>query len=1033
MAEMIPEVPGDFSEVPYIERGERVRGKQGDDTGVSNRALIALTNRTAYLKAQFEQLVAKGLNVVGNLQDEADLEDLDPATLNPGDAYFIQGQLFAWNTVQWIGSGSLIGPRGITLQGTWPEGVPLPDRETAQVGDGYIWQNDLWILLPEPGTWESLNVKGPEGKDSYQIARDNGFQGTQQQWLTSLVGKSAYRSWLDLGNEGTEAQFIASLKSTEKGDKGDDGEKGDAATPFSVVDKILDVSGLPNPGVPEEAYYVGPNLFVWSIKTEEWINLGRIAGADAYDIAVADGFQGTRTEWLASLKSTEPGPASTVPGPQGPAAVPFKVISRLASEADLPIPGVQEEAYFVGVELFAWNDVGDLSEWINLGAFAGKDNYELAVLEGFDGTRAQWLETQKSTVEGPRGPRGYSITVIGRLPNNSQLPPINERDPGTGYIINDTGNLYVVNEAGTTWQNLGQFAALNNYQLWLGQGNEGTLSEYLESLKGQNGDSNYQLWLDAGNQGSLQDFFNTLKGTDGENGTNIVITGAVDTFAQLPANPEDQQVYAVREENRLYGRVGGNWLNLGTFKGADGENGIDGKSLDVIKVLTEDDNVPPPTAGNEGKAYVDLEGFIFFNINAVWVKGPRAGNQGDKGETGSGLRILGSVATVANLPNKATSREGDGWVARDTKLLYTLVDGEWNEGVDITGPASTVPGPRGEDGKSINILNAYETEGQLFDAHPTGELGQGYLVQDDLYIWSTANGGQWRNVGPVRGPEGKEGPAGPASIVPGPRGPRGASWITLPPGQEAPNAGFAGNVGDWAVSDTFKVFFKTADQGWVLWGQLVAGDVNSPAQSEGKVVRMGQEWVPVPVDEVESPLPGHAYVRILKEGSETETEWASLELPDFIVDVVDPEAGALYVRGANGWVKLPMAPTTAGKQYVQKGGEWASFDNYDLPIKPMNASGNIDPKTDQIIALDNSVATAKNLVLADGPKGTSARALTLVVTVTGAAGSVAFAATGATALGWNGGTPPSLTGSVTNVILYWTGTRWIGSLGAVVP
>lgn len=1026
-----------FPEVPYLQKGDPVQGKDGAEIGASNKQAVALAARTAWLKEQFENLVAGGINVIGSLSDRADLDDVDTTTLKAGDAYFIQGEIFVWNTTRWIGSGSLIGPRGITLQGTWPNATPLPDRESASVGDGYIWNNDLWILLPEPGTWESLNVKGPDGKSAYQIARDNGFQGTEPEWLNTLIGKSAYRIWRDLGNEGTEAEFIASLKSTEKGEPGDEGPEGPARAPFSVVGKLGGVEDLPRPGLAEEAYYVGTNLFVWSNKDEDWIDLGRIAGASAYDIWLSEGNQGTEAQFLNSLKSTVPGPASEVPGPKGDAAVPYTVVGAVDEVSDLPTPGDATKAYFVGTNLYVWNEENET--YLDLGNLRSPSNYDLAVLSGYNGTQEQWLETLKSTVPGPIGPRGYSIHVVQRIADATQLPTVEDRDPGTGYIANDTGVLYVVKQDRSGYDNLGQFAALNNYQLWLNQGNEGSLAQYLDSLKGEDGDngkSNYQLWLDAGNEGTLQQYLDSLKGA---NGQNIQLTGAVDTFADLDSvGAEDQDVYGVRDVNKLYGRIAGNWVDLGTFKG---EDGLDGKGLEVIKVLTPGDQTVPSAADNPAKAYVDLDGYYHFSVQGAWVKGPKVGIPGEKGETGTGIRILGSVDRAVNLPNKADAEEGDSWVARDTKLLHTLVEGEWNQGVDITGPASTVPGPKGEDGKdgtSIAIMGAYASLAELSDAQPTGQLGQGYLIggtaddAGDLAIWTTADGGKWANVGRIRGPQGIQGPAGPGSTVPGPRGMRGASWITLPAGMEQPNAGFSGNVGDWAVSDTFNVYYKTADQGWIFWGRLVAGDVNSPAASMGRVVRQGTEWVKLPVDEVSNPEANAFYVRIIKEGGGT--EWTKLTFPDFVKEIVDPEANAFYIRnGKKEWVKFALPAADAVGQFTWKDGSFQRFNGYDLPILDISASANVDPKVNQVVALDNSANTVKTITLADGPKGATKRALTLVITVTGSVGGLTIAASGSTPLGWNNGTPPTLTGSVTNIILYWTGARWIGSLGAVVP
>ena len=82
---------------------------------------------------------------------------------------------------------------------------------------------------------------------AYDLAVQNGFTGTEAEWLESLKGESAYDLAVKNGFTGTEAEWLASLK-------GKDG---------------LD------------------------------------ADDNAYDIAVKNGFTGTQKEWLESLKGAE--------------------------------------------------------------------------------------------------------------------------------------------------------------------------------------------------------------------------------------------------------------------------------------------------------------------------------------------------------------------------------------------------------------------------------------------------------------------------------------------------------------------------------------------------------------------------------------------------------------------------------------------------------------------------------------------------------------------------------------------------------
>lgn len=144
--------------------------------------------------------------------------------------------------------------RTLTLKGRQYEVVDAYAREQIKA-------------IKENGGGSQSGGTGKDGKSAYDIAVENGFNGTETEWLASLKGekgsqgiqgkqgargndgKSAYESAVENGYTGTEAAWVASLKGAKgtKGDKGADGKS-------------------------------------------------------AYQIAVDNGFTGTETEWLASLK-----------------------------------------------------------------------------------------------------------------------------------------------------------------------------------------------------------------------------------------------------------------------------------------------------------------------------------------------------------------------------------------------------------------------------------------------------------------------------------------------------------------------------------------------------------------------------------------------------------------------------------------------------------------------------------------------------------------------------------------------------------
>lgn len=61
-------------------------------------------------------------------------------------------------------------------------------------------------------------IRGPEGKDAYAVAKEDGFQGTRSQWLASLIGPkgeqgvSAYQVALNNGFIGSEKEWLDSVK-----------------------------------------------------------------------------------------------------------------------------------------------------------------------------------------------------------------------------------------------------------------------------------------------------------------------------------------------------------------------------------------------------------------------------------------------------------------------------------------------------------------------------------------------------------------------------------------------------------------------------------------------------------------------------------------------------------------------------------------------------------------------------------------------------------------------------------------------------
>ena len=99
---------------------------------------------------------------------------------------------------------------------------------------------------------------------------------------------------------------------------------------------------------------------------------------------------------------------------------------------------------------------------------------------------------------------------------------------------------------------------------------------------------------------------------------------------------------------------------------------------------------------------------------------------------------------IANLTNNYT-----------LTFTYNSPDGVYKLTKGITVTLST----QGKDGTSVNILGSYNSLEELKQAHPTGNVGDAYIVQGDMYVWSIEDN-TWVDVGNIQGPAGTNGKDG---------------------------------------------------------------------------------------------------------------------------------------------------------------------------------------------------------------------------------------------------------------------------------
>ena len=214
-----------------------------------------------------------------------------------------------------------------------------------------------------PGVTGAVGENGSDGKSAYELAVENGYKGTLEEWLVSLIGEagtnglngsdgingqSAYELAVDKGYQGTESQWLASLIGS-KGDKGDKGDTGNS----------------------------GAN------------------GKSAYELAVENGFEGTLSQWLDSLVGDKGNKGDKGDkgnkGDKGDVGATGKSAYDLAVENGYEGTLTQWLASLVGSQ----GEKGDTGE-------TGKTAYDLAIENGYEGTLTEWL----LTLVGAKGDKG---------------------------------------------------------------------------------------------------------------------------------------------------------------------------------------------------------------------------------------------------------------------------------------------------------------------------------------------------------------------------------------------------------------------------------------------------------------------------------------------------------------------------------------------------------------------------------------------------------------------------------------------------
>jgi len=323
------------------------------------------------------------------------------------------------------GTDGLDGAQGIQGE-IGPQGIPgndgangLDGADGAQGIQGEIGPQGIQgevgpIGLTGPAGNDGTNgTNGSDGDSAYQIAVTNGFVGSEADWLASLDGVD--------GTDGLD------------GAQGIQGEVGPI--------------GLTGPAGND-----GTN------------GTNGADGDSAYQIAVANGFIGSETDWLASLDGVDG--AQGIQGEVGPQGE----------------QGIQGEVGPIGLTGPAGNDGTNGTNGTN-----GDSAYQIAVTNGFVGSEADWL----ASLDGADGAQGIQ----------GEVGPIGLTGPaGNDGVDGLDGAQGIQGEIGP--QGI--------------PGNNG--ADGLDGTNGADGDSAYQIAVTNGFIGSETDWLASLEGVDGAQG-----------------------------------------------------------------------------------------------------------------------------------------------------------------------------------------------------------------------------------------------------------------------------------------------------------------------------------------------------------------------------------------------------------------------------------------------------------------------------------------------------------------------------------
>jgi len=266
------------------------------------------------------------------------------------------------------------------------------------------------------------------------------------------------------------------------------------------------------------------------------------------------------------------------------------------------------------------------------------------------------------------------------------------------------------------------------------------------------------------------------RGPKGDTGAGLNILGTLTDPSELPETGDLGDGYII--DGDLYIWDGNSWEDVGQIQGPQGPQGIQGETGPQGPQGIQGETGPQGPQGIQGETGPQGPQGETGPQGPQGETGPQ-GPQGIQGETGpqGPQGIQGETGPQG--PQGETGPQGpQGETGPQGPQGETGPQGP--QGIQgETGPQGPqgIQGEKGDTGAGLNILGTLTDPSELPE---TGDLGDGYIIDGDLYVWT---GTEWENVGQIQGPQGETGPQGPQGET-GPQGPQGIQGETGPQGPQ---------------------------------------------------------------------------------------------------------------------------------------------------------------------------------------------------------------------------------------------------------